>query len=194
MDMKPLLLLLLASALLLIPAAIFVPHPGDLSEPKDAAEILQPKMLVTPEGGSYRFVGREDYQNFKPVYAVLFAKTVTQNITRKIGWEASGVSLGFFHRNANWKYQLAPPRFDQVSADGQTWMENSEIEKLLPLVVAELNKRESGRGARLEQMLTSGVRAESVICWQNLIVLAAWMSGVLVLLSLARRLLTRRTG
>jgi hypothetical protein len=166
------------AALLLVPAAIFVPRPADLKEPAGAMEILRPMTLITPEGGSYRFVAFEEWQKFNPVYAVTLMKSANQSTTRTLGWDSQqGASFGFFRRSANWTYQLTATRFDWKSAaDGPVEIAPAERAKLRPLVVAELNRREIGRGARLEQMLDHGAQIESAVCWQNLVVLLAWLS------------------
>jgi predicted Ser/Thr protein kinase len=178
------------AVLVLVPTAIFVPRPADMKEPQQAMDVFKPTTLITPEGGSYRFIALEEWQKFKPVYAVTLMTGANQNITRTLGWDAkNGASLGFFQRKANWSYQLTATRFDWKSvADGPAEIAPEERAKLRPLVVSELNRREIGRGARLEQFLDHGQQADSVVCWQNLVVLLAWLSLPLAVLTLIWKL------
>ena len=177
------------ATLLLIPAAIYVPPPGGLSEPRDAREIFLPNDHITPEGALYRFISFDESNQVHPNYVLSMGNWTTQNGTRTFGWDANGFHFGFHDRSAHWKYRLSPQRMDRTyaasgsgSASGSgtagedMWMSAAEIEKLRPLLVAELNRREAGRGARLELMLGDGLHAESLICWQNLVVLLAWLS------------------
>ncbi len=167
------------AALLLVPAAIYVPRPGDLPTPKDAAEIFHPITLITPEGESYRFLAFEEWHKFKPVYAVNWMVEARQEVTRTFGWDSQqGASLGFFRRGAFWKYQLTGTRFGNWKGpeDGPLEIAPAERTKLRPLVVAELNRRAFGRGRLLEDILDNGRHEESSVCWQNLVVLLALLS------------------
>jgi len=180
------------AALLLTVAAIFLPRPGDLSEPGESAQILEPRMYFLPEGGTYRFITWDQTPKFKSVYRVMTATIANQMVTRNIGWDKDGLSFGFFHRKGNWRPVLSPQPMSEDAGKIEpslvngvmTWMEQSEIDKVLPLVVAELDKREAGRGARFQEMLRDGVVAGSFICWQNLVVLLAWLSLPLAVLAL----------
>jgi hypothetical protein len=102
-----------------------------------------------------------------------------------------GVSLGFFHRSATWKYQLAILRFDksQGEADGPMVLSDKETAEVRPMLVAELNRRAAGRGDLLNKILDSGEESsDSVFCWQNIIVLLAWLSLAMAMFALVARL------
>ena len=175
-------------AALLVVAAIFVPRPADLKEPKDVQEIFQPMILVTPERDSYRFVGylNGEWKMFKPVYVVNRMSTARQEGTRTFGWDAkNGASLGFFHQSANWRYQIRAMHIDWKSAaDGPLELGPAELTKLTPLVFSELEKLAPGRGERLVDLLQHGREAETVASWQNLVVLLAWLTLPLAVIAL----------
>ena len=102
-----------------------------------------------------------------------------------------GVSLGFFHRSAIWKYQLAILRFDDSKGDanGPMVLSDKEIAEVRPMLVAELNRRAAGRGDLLNKILDSGEEtSDSMVCWQNVIVLLAWLSLAMALFALIARL------
>jgi hypothetical protein len=106
-----------------------------------------------------------------------------------------GIDFGFFHRSATWKYQLALLRFDnhEGDADGPLALPDNEIAKVRPMIVTELNRCATGRGDLLTKLLDSGEQAsDSVICWQNAIVLLAWLSLPMAVISLVARLASFR--
>ena len=178
----------LASALL-IAAAIFVPRPGALSEPVEAVKVFNPDLVIlAPEGGSYRFFSLKDpaWPKLGLVYSVSRMITDNQQVTRTLGWGANGgASLGFFHRSATWRYQLKAMQFGKNQDNARPFMiPDDEMVKLRPLIVAEMERREAGRGTFLNKLLTEGVEATSYVCWQNLIVLLAWFSLPLAVLAL----------
>jgi hypothetical protein len=180
------------ATLLLTVAAIFVPRPGELSEPVESAQILEPEMFFTREGGTYRFITWDQTPKFTSVYKVMKATIVNQSTTRKIGWDNEGLSLGFFHQKGSWMPRLEPQPIGEDAGNTAsrsvngviTWMEQSEIDTVLPLVVRELDKREARRGARFQEMLRDGVVMDSIICWQNGVVLVAWLSLPLAVLAM----------
>ncbi len=164
------------AALVLVPVATRIPRPADLSVPA-MSELFTPMVLVTPEGGSYRFVAFDGWEKFKPVYSVSWGVTSAQEVTRTGRELPLGANLGFFHRSATWRYSLFESRFDWKSpADGVLDIAPGEIAKLRPLVVEELNKRAFGRGRALEDFLDNGRHEETSVCWQNCIVALAWLS------------------
>lgn len=160
------------------------------------AKIFHPITLVTPAGGSYRFLALDEAKKFTPVYAVTWMTTANQTVTRTFGGGAGGVSLGFFHRQARWSYQLTATRFGdwKSAADGPVELAPAEKVKLRPLVVSELNRRELRRGARLEQLIGQPVEIDSVVCWQNGVVLLAWLALALAGIALVRWLWSTRGG
>ncbi|GDY19193.1 hypothetical protein LBMAG56_05380 [Verrucomicrobiota bacterium] len=181
------------AALVLVPAAIYVPRPGDLPEPKAAVEIFQPMLLLTPEGGSHRFVGYLDgeWKKFKPVYAVTRMVTTRQEVTRTFGRGSQrGVSFGFFQRAGSWCYQLVTHRLDWKAGDpGPMEIPPAEVQKLRPMIVAELDRIQPGQGRALNRLLDDGAKTTTTVCWQNGVVLLAWLSLPLAAVALLLRVL-----
>jgi predicted Ser/Thr protein kinase len=180
------------AALVLVPAAIYVPRPGDLPEPKTAVEVFQPMLLLTPDRGSYRFVGYldDEWKKFTPVYAVSRMVNARQEVTRTFGWDAQrGAIPGFFQRAGSWRYQLIAPRFDWKTGDpGPREIPPAEVQKLRPMIVAELDRIQSGQGRLLDKVLDYGEDVSTTVCWQNAVVLLAWLSLPLAALALLLRL------
>ncbi len=173
--------------------AVYAPPPSGLPEPPQAAALFHQPVLLTPDGGSYRFIEFGKHTTIVPLYAVSRMVTAHQSVTRTLGWNAGDVSLGFFHQHADWQFALSTNRFDsqwKSTADGAVSLSDTEVEKLRPLIIAELNRREESRGERLQRLLEHGLRAESVVCWQNAVVLLAWLALAMTLLALAHRVLT----
>jgi len=180
----------LASALLIV-WAVYVPHPGELAEPKDAANIFRYTIYFTPEGGWYRAVDLADVGKFKNVYGVNLLSEIHQSVTRTFGWPPqNGTSLGFFHRSASWKYQLSPNRMG--TGDAPAFLPPEEREKLRPWVEQQLQREhlervqnardkldpslDENRATLFVDLLNNGRRVETFACWQNLVVLLAWLS------------------
>ena len=178
-------------------AAVFVPGPGDLPAPKDAADIFQPVLLVTPTNGSYHVVSLQEARKHSPVFALTTVVLSDQKLTRGLGTDRRrGASFGFFHRSATWTYRLGASRFGDWKglADGPMEIDPNEVAKLRPLVVEELNQRGLGRGGLLVDVLDNGRHAETVVCWQNAVVLAAWIAFILLVFACTRFLFTTRAG
>ncbi len=179
----------------LLPVAAFLPQPGPLQPRVGAANLVREADLITPTNGGYRiveFAGGE-WRKFNPVYAVSIQEQQHQEVYRSPGWGLRyGVPLGFFHRKANWSYQLTAHRFGnwKSEADGPFSLADSEIPKLRPLVVQELDHRQAGRGQLLSHLLHDGEAApDTLLCWQNVVVLFAWLSLPLGLIGLLARLM-----
>jgi hypothetical protein len=184
-----LLLTLLLGAL-----AIYAPPPKELPEPPQVAELFHQPVLVADDGSSYRFIEFGKHTSIVPLYAVSRMVTAQQSVARTLGWNAGGVSLGFYHRNAAWRFGLSTNRFDsqwKSSADGAASLPEEEIAKLRPLIIVELNQRGESRGERLQQLLEHGLSAESVLCWQNAVVLLAWLALAMSLMTLMGKALHR---
>jgi hypothetical protein len=190
----------LASALLIV-WAVCVPHPGELAQPKDAANIFRYPIYFTPEGDSYRAVDLADIAKFKPVYGVALLSEIHQAVTRTFGWPPqNGTSLGFFHRSASWKYQLSPNRMG--AGDAPAFLPPEEREKLRPWVEQQLQREhlermqkskdmldpslDENRATLFLDLLNNGRRVESFVCWQNLVVLLAWLSLPLAAIAVLR--------
>ncbi len=185
---------LIFSTLVLETFAVYVPVPQELPEPPQVAEIFNPLVLVTPEGDSYRFIEFGQHTGITPLYAVTRMVTANQSVTRALGWSADGLSLGFFRQQAAWRYTLTAHRFDaqwKSAADGDVMLPPAEIDKLTPLVIAELNQRAESKGERLKQLLAHGLTVESVLCWQNALVLLAWLALVVTFLTLIGKAMRR---
>jgi hypothetical protein len=198
------------AALVLVPAAIYVPRPGDLPEPAEVEKIFHDMILAAPEGGSYRFYSFFDpeWKKARPVYDINRATTTNQQVTRTLGWDAKdGASLGFFHRSATWKYKLSAMQFgDNRDTSKPLFFSDEELAKLRPHLLHELDMRDIAplndpsvqkkpdlldrvsRSAVLEDILDHGREVSTVVCWQNGVVLLAWLSLPLAVLTLIWKL------
>jgi hypothetical protein len=152
-------------------------------------------VLLAPQGDSYGVVTFEKFRDFNQVYAVGLVTTETTTVTRQIG--INPAHLGFFQVTTRRTYQLAASRFDTNRPSGNPWLSESEVAKMKPLVVAELNRRSANHllGQRLSEVLQSGVDSECPrLCLQSVIVLAAWCAVALTLLAFASLLIPKRKG
>ncbi|MEQ1839092.1 MAG: tetratricopeptide repeat protein [Verrucomicrobiales bacterium] len=188
-----------AWVLLAIPsalAAVFVSAPGDLPVPKDTANIFDP-MLVTTINEAYRIVSKQEAQKLSSVFALTTVILSDQKVTREFGtnWQR-GACLGFYHRSATWKYSLTATHFGDWKgpANAPLEIDHKEIAKILPIVVEELNRHGFGRGNLLKDVLDNGRHVDTVVCWQNVVVLLAWCVGLLTILAIASLLFTTRSG
>ncbi len=179
-------------AIALSMAAIYVPPPGTQREPKDIETMFRgTPVLVTPEDGSYRIVPFEKFREVSPVYAITLATTQTTTAKREFGFPPA--RFGFFKATTQWTYKLAAVRFNIQAASGDMFLSDAEVAKVKPVVVAELDRRSENHrlGQRLNEALESGVVSESpLLCWQNIIVFAAWCAAVMSLLEFGWLLFT----
>ncbi len=208
------------AALLLVPAAIYIPHPGKLPEPKEVQEVFRPAVLLAPEGDSYQSYSFDepDWTKLNSVVYIINRRIFdTQQVTRSLGWDPKdGMSLGFFHRSATWKYELTALQFGNKRDESKpVWLPDEEVAKLREKITLEMNLhdiRVSHDPARKSQMkedemyqranrfvdiLNNGRHAESVVCWQNAVVLLAWLSlplGVLTLIWKLREIFVACVG
>jgi hypothetical protein len=120
------------------------------------------------------------------------AASVTHRITNynksfgSIGW-GQELSYGFWTREGSWRYDLQAVRFDSArKSDEPPWLAADDLKRLRPLVIAELNRRSLNerRGDQLAQLLDYGAESKSFICIQNDVILLAWLSLSVALLSL----------
>jgi hypothetical protein len=171
---------------LLVLIAYLLGRPGDLPEPAERAELFQPVVLVTPEGDSFRFVPWDEQRNVAPLWAVTCRITNNCKTTWSIGW-GQVPTYGFWKRSGTWQYSLEANRFDQAGkSEGPQWLAADDLERLRPLVIEELNRRSPSehRGDRLAQFLEHGAERSSVVCVQNAVIMLAWLSLPIALLSM----------
>ncbi len=171
---------------LLVLIAYLLGRPGDLSEPGERAELFQPIILVTRDGDSFRFVPWEEQQNVTPRWALTCQTTANSKIVWSVGW-GSKTAFGFWTRSGSWRYSLEATRFDTArKSDEPPWLAADDLKRLRPLVIEELNRRSprEHRGDRLAQLLDEGLERSSDICIQNAVILLAWLSLLIALLSI----------
>ena len=170
---------------LMVLLAYLLGRPGDLSEPGERAELFQPVILIAPDGDSFRFVSWDGQQNVTPLWALTCRTTANSKIIWSLGW-GNKKALGFWKRSGSWRYNLEASRFDTArKSDELPWLAADDLKRLRPLVIDELNRRTPNehRGDRLAQLLDHGIDRSSDICIQNAVILLAWLSLPIGLLS-----------
>jgi hypothetical protein len=175
--------LLLPSLMVLL--AYLLGRPADLSEPGERAELFRPIILVAREGDSFHFVSWEEQQNVTPLWALTCRTIANSKIVWSMGW-GSKMVFGFWKRSGSWRYDLEAVRFDTSrKSDEPPWLAADNLKHLRPLVIDELNGRSPNehRGDRLAQLLDHGIERRSDICVQNAVILLAWLSLPIALLS-----------
>ncbi len=159
-------------------AMIVLPPPGPPPAPAPVAEMFREPLLVTPSGDGYRVVPYGPHRDAGTVWAINLQTTTRSTVTRDF---SLGVppNPGLFHRSARWEFELTAVRFDDAARDapGSHWMPAGEAAALRPLVVAELDRRSGGLwGKQLGDLLDRGAERRSWVCWQNVVILLAWLS------------------
>jgi hypothetical protein len=175
--------------------------PEKLSEPPDRHEILDQVVLFTPEGRSYRFVKFGEHQGVEPLWALTTVTTEQFQVAWSFGFGSataegggSWVSPGFYTRTSRWTYQLSALRFGEGAKD-PLLLPAREVERLRPLVVAELNRRfpEERRGDRLDRLLSEGASRRQWLCAQNVAVLLEGFFGLLAVVAICSMFVRSRS-
>jgi len=162
----------------------------EIAEPPHRGAINSERIIVAREGDSFRFMpdakrdlGRREVREkrrIEPRWAVFVQ---LGNHDENLSSAASDFLPGLIYREARWTYALKASRAD-YGFDGNDDKENppelppEEIQKLRPLVVAELNLRYPGTklGDRLEKMLDDGLEVSSLSYPpENAAVLLRWL-------------------
>jgi hypothetical protein len=170
---------------LLVLLAYLLGRPSDLSEPGDRAELL-PVTLVAPDGDSFRFVPWEGHQNVTPLWSLAPRITAITEVKWSMGWGGE-TTFGFWKRSGKWRYDLEADRFDETRKSNEPLsLPASDVERLRTLVIEEVNQSSptEHRGDRLAQVLDHGIERSSYLCVQNAVILLAWLSLPIALLSI----------
>jgi hypothetical protein len=173
--------------LILLVVIKIIGPPGPLPEPSDMSLIIREGLLFTRTGDSFGFVPWGQHELVKPLWAVSMGFTTRSAIEWGLGKDASGFHLGLYKRTGQWRWSLDALRFDEEGrrkSPGEPSLSQSELQKLLPLLVAELNRRSGEKhwGDVFAKALGEGRETSSYACIQNVLILSAWLS-VLVALS-----------
>jgi hypothetical protein len=173
--------------LIMVVAVHWIGPPLKLSEPPARMEIVHTDLiLLTPDGESYRFVRFEDQKGVKPLWSVSTEVREQSQVTwsTAFGESADGrpwqwLNPGLYIRTSQWSYKLFIHRFDETGM--KPFLPADEVERLRPLIVAELNRRfpDERRGDRLERLLTQGVSEGNSYCIPNMAIILAWLFGLL---------------
>jgi hypothetical protein len=187
------------------------PTPSKLPVPTEGTAITHERIIVARNGASFRFVLAAQYDvkeadwrrkslwdkpKKEPRWAV-FVEQFNEQEDYICG--ASSFVLGLIRQEARWTYALSTRRIDngfymERSENGIDWKGDEEnpyvlppeqIQKLRPLVVAELNRRHPGTklGDRLETMLDDGLEVSSLSYPpQNAAVLMKWLAILMAVL------------
>lgn len=167
--------------------------PTHVPEPPRGPELFREPLLFTEDGDSYRFVNLADSKGISPLWALTHTTTAQTHISRSVGFSPATENhpnphfdLGFYQLSGRWTYSLSAQRFGETHpADKNGWfLPETELEKVRPLAVAELNRRypNERRGDELERLLTQGAAWNGWLCKENIVIL---LMGLSVPLSLA---------
>jgi hypothetical protein len=181
--------------------------PSQLSEPPDRSAIDNENIIVARAGDSFRFVPVDKRDH--AARRVDKRDAATRSVNEKPRWHvfvypsnhkeesfscgASGLMPGLIRTEASWTYALRANRVDrgfwmEVRENGLDWKGDKEnpyelspeqVQKLTPLLVAELNRRHPGTklGDRLEKMLDDGLEVSSMSYPpQNALILLRWLA------------------
>jgi hypothetical protein len=165
--------------------------PKSVPEPPERLQIFGDPVLFTPAGDSYRFVTFGQHQGVTPLWALTTTIMEQTKVTWSSGRAESAshgsfrVTPGFYQLCGRWTYSLFANRFgEKLPSDKKDWfLPTAELDKVRPLVVAELNRRfpSERRGDRLDRLLTQGTAWSGWLCKQNIAILLTWLSFVLAL-------------
>jgi hypothetical protein len=188
-------LLLPAFLWLILPIALvllvrLMGPPKSVTEPPGRLEIFGDPVLFTPDGDSYRFVTFGQHTGVTPLWALTTEVREQIEVTWSSGWVESAshgsfrFAPGFYQLSGRWTYNLFATRFGERPSDKKDWfLSTAELDKVRPLVVAELNRRfpSEKRGDRLDRLLTQGTAWSGWLCKENIAILLTWLSFVLAL-------------
>ena len=173
---------------LLVAVAFVSGRPGGISEPGERTAIFQSVVLVTRDGDSLRFVPFGADQQVTPLWAVDCMITSQQEARRSLGWANGSPTLGFWWRSGRWRYSLDAMRFvaDWNPEVDPVQLPQEDLKRLRPMLVEELNRRNPNEhwGDRLTSLLDLGLQRTSYLCIQNAVILLAWLSLPLAVLSM----------
>jgi hypothetical protein len=177
--------LLFPPVLVLLAYMLGVPRP--LSEPRERADLFSPVILVARDGDSFRFVAWGSHQGITPLWAMTCLIRENTKTERSFAW-GSVSKLGFWKLAGKWQYDLASLRFDKDWKSGKEPLSlpPADLIRLRPLVIEELNRRSPNehRGDRLAQVLDNGIERSSYVCVENAVILLAWLSLPMAVLSI----------
>ncbi len=190
-------LFLLANPLIFMDPALAL-RPSKLAEPPDSAAIALEQIIVAREGDSFRFVPAGEKGEKEPLWRV-FVELWHQQESFRCG--ASYFLPGLIRGESRWTCVLRASRVDyrfrrESREHGFNWKGDKEnpyelppeqIRKLMPLVVAELNRRHPTMklGDRLERMLDDGLEASSTsFAPQNALILLRWLALLMAFVGL----------
>ena len=184
----------------LFAVAVSLPPPDPPYVPDHAYALFRDPLLVAREGEGYRVVlwqGAEGAEGHGPVWSINL-QTARRSTSDRIFAFGLDSGPGLFRLREHRAYQLTALRQDKASRldpPGTCWMSPAEAAALRPLAVAELNLRSGGErvGAKLGGLLDRGEHRESWICYQNGIVVLAWLSFAATLLALASMFIPPRS-
>jgi hypothetical protein len=199
--MRPGRLFLLALLSLLATALLGVigwkaPPPGPLSEPSAIRHLFHPELAVVREGGATgdRVIELEKADKKFPTYWFGRRTTLETHDTRGFGFTATpmqtaskdgvtetetkvDIDWGFYHRRAKWTCAPLLWRMDVNPPGFAKEIDEATLAGWRPLLVAYLNKDRGGHaGDELAAALDKPVVRESMLCWQNAVILAAYLA------------------
>jgi hypothetical protein len=172
--------------LILLAVIKVIGPPGPLPEPSDINAMFRDGLLFTRAGDSFRFVPFGQHKLAKPLWSVDPGIATQSTISWGLGQDADGIHFGFYKRTTQWRWSLNTHRFDEESSEKsheETSLNDTEMLKLRPVLMAELNNRSGGKhwGDVFDKVLHEGRQTSSYLCLQNALILLAWLSLVAAL-------------
>jgi hypothetical protein len=177
-------------AALLTVGAIYVPAPGPLGEPPLRSRLFGEAPMMVLSGGAETLLPFAKADRSSPTYAfscMIAARTSTHRGITYGAAQSPDSTFGFFRREGAWTYQLVANRLDRLpeSTEAPRFATKDMCARWRPLLVAYLNANSTGHdGDALEQMLNQPSKSASRVCWQNAIVLGAWIAAPTALVML----------
>ncbi len=184
------------------------PPPGPLAHPSwDTPSLLWPQIAIVRDGGAGgdRVVELKQAGNAAPTYLFSLATQGETSIKRDLGihagpWQPSGatpdpdgpqeryrevsISLGFYERTGKWTHRPFVERMVDDTPKAAPEIDAETLARWRPLITAYLNQRGGNAGDRLNAAFDTPVARHSWLCWQNGVVLLAYLGIVLTILLL----------